>query len=116
MGGEGVFQIGVDHSRLHHHGAVRDPNGDDFVHPAQIEHQASADGHGASSQPGSRTPGNDGHPVLMGKVHDPGDLLGVERPNCRLGPMVMVRGVVRIGNQVDELIGEVIQAHDFFKG
>jgi hypothetical protein len=51
----------------------------------------------------------------MGKKHDPGNLLDTERPHSRLGSMVMVRGVIRIGNQVNELITEVIQANDFFK-
>jgi len=52
----------------------------------------------------------------MGKVHDPGNLLDMERPRGRLGWMVMVRRGLTIRNQVNELIAEVIQAHDFFKG
>jgi hypothetical protein len=52
----------------------------------------------------------------VGKAQDLGNLLHAEGPHGRLWSMVMVRSVVRIRDQINELITEVIQSNDFFKG
>ena len=116
MRAQGLLQVSVNDPRLNDRESVGYPDVNDLVHSREVENQASGRRDGSSGQTGSRSPGSHGKAVLIGKRQDPGYLFGGGGPDGCVGSVTMVRCVVRIGDKVNQRIGNVGLTDDMNEG
>ena len=94
VAGQHLVHILVKHARLHRHLKIPVVDGEDIVHPAEINHQAALHGDGIALDAGARTPGRHRHPDIVGQPQRLADLRGAQRPDHRVGQMGLVCGLV----------------------
>ena len=116
IGLQGFFQIGVYHAGLHHGQAVLDADLNDLVHAPQIKNRAPLLRHGQTGQRSPGAAGSNRELLPVGELEDCRNLLGRGSPHGRLWPVPVFRGVLGVGDHIDQAVGKVLLAHNIHEG
>ncbi len=112
MGIKGPFEVTVHHAGLHNHQPVLYSDLEDLVHPQHVEDDAALFRHGHAAQTCAGPAWDDWDLIFVGQLDNCRDLLSVLRPHRYVGPVFVFRGIVGVGDQIDEAVREVFLTED----